>query len=290
MLNVLTPLKITQSAQALKNTGWRQVLTCYGIYAAAMTIAFFTLPRLLNSGEITNTLGGYALACAACLAYILTLGKRTRASLGMESGGFRRQYGLGWLFAAGFLFLVWAVNFRYGAISTHFNSAYRPGALGLLLIGFILQGFMEEFLMRGLIMTQVATRFGVIIGIFANSLLFALAHLGNSNANYLSALNTFLIGVLFSVQFYYHDNIWLVSGFHSGWNFILGPVLGIPVSGFVFPTSLFISETEPAMKALNGGSYGFESGLPVTIISIAAVVVYAALMYKQRDKYLTKSA
>ena len=157
-----------------------------------------------------------------------------------------------------------------------------------MLVGFIFQGFMEEFLLRGLFMTQISIKFGVIVGILANSFFFALGHLGNSDASLISVFNTFLIGLVFSLQFYDHGNIWLVSGFHSGWNFILGPILGIAVSGFRLPTSLLTTRTDPAMAALNGGGYGFEAGYPVLALCLLIIGVYAALILKNREKNLNR--
>lgn len=131
-------------------------------------------------------------------------------------------------------------------------------------------------------MTQASIKFGVIIAILFNSLLFGLGHLGNNDATWISVSNTVLIGVVFSLQFYYHDNIWLVSGFHSGWNFILGPILGIAVSGFTLPTSLLTSESDPALASINGGGYGFEAGAPVFVLCLILTAVYVWLIAKRK--------
>ena len=122
--------------------------------------------------------------------------------------------------------------------------------------------------------TQFAVKWSVAAGVILNSIIFGLGHMRNASASPLSVVNTVLIGILFSLIFYYHDNLWLVSGFHSGWNFILGPVLGIIVSGFELPTSILITNSDLTKTLLNGGKYGFEAGLPVTIITTLLIIGY----------------
>ena len=169
-----------------------------------------------------------------------------------------------------------------GGVSYQFNKDFNLTVFLLLLVGFIFQGFMEEFLLRSLLFTQIAVKWGVIAGIIINSVIFGLGHISNSNASTISLINTVLIGTFASLIFYYYDNVWLVSGFHSGWNFILGPVFGIIVSGFELPTSVLIAETDMNKIALNGGGYGFEASFPVTVISALLVVIYIVkIMRKQ---------
>ena len=87
------------------------------------------------------------------------------------------------------------------------------------------------------------------------------------------------------MMYYYHDNIWVVSGFHSGWNFILGPVLGIPVSGFMLPSTILKTSLSSELTLLNGGLYGFEAGLPVTFIAVCIIAAYTVLIYKQNKSF-----
>ncbi len=282
MLKILPANQTMKAAQELKNSGWRQIIICYVLYAAVMSGSMILFDRIMRMDQIFAMLIAQSIAAVVSVSFMLTIGRRTSASLGMGLNGFFKQYGAGWLIAAVSLFAVWLVNVSFQAVSTAFNPDVNVLFLGLMLVGFIFQGFMEEFLLRGLIMTQVAVKFGVIAGILANSLLFALGHLGNSGASLISVVSTFLIGLVFSLQFYYHDNIWLVSGFHSGWNFILGPVLGIAVSGFRLPTSLLATRTAPAMAALNGGGYGFEAGYPAIVLSLAIIAVYVRLILKRK--------
>ncbi len=252
-----------------KESGWKQIVICYFIY---ILIANITL-LVLKSQTISTVLLAYTIAAIVCVFYMITFGKRTLPSLGMTNN-FSREYLLGWLMATVTLLILWAINIVAGAISFIINPNFDLMVFILLFVGFIFQGFMEEFLLRGLIFTQFSIRFGVLMGVIYNSLIFSFGHVGNADASFISVANTFLIGVLFSLMYYYHDNIWLVSAFHSGWNFILGPVLGIVVSGFRLPTTLLLSVSNESMTSLNGGAYGLEASFLVTVAIIIMIFIY----------------
>lgn len=268
-----------RATKEIKNSGWKQIAICYGIYVLIAIAA----QTLLQSRGISVVLLAYTVAAFACVGYIGTIGKRTWPSLGMR-GDLPKEYAFGWLLAAVLLLALWAINLIAGAITFTMNPNFSIAVFLLLLVGFIFQGFMEEFLFRALIFTQVALKRGVVAGVIINSAIFSFGHLGNANASAVSVANTFLLGVLFSVIYYYHDNIWVVAAFHSGWNFILGPVLGIEVSGFELPTTLLTSVSDKNWTALNGGAYGLEAGYPVTVSMIVCIGIYVFLIKRKADR------
>lgn len=290
MLNILKSNRTIDAARGIRNSGWRQVILCYGIYVVLMLVSGWVIRSMGVSSEITSLLASNAVAAIGCVLFMLTIGKRTPASLGLALDGFFKRYALGWLFAAISLCAVWLVNYFFGAIETSLNPDFSGWLLALLFVGFVFQGFMEEFQMRSLIMTQLSLKLGALAGILLNSLFFSLGHVGNSGATWLSTLNTFLIGVVFSLFFYYYDTVWLVSGFHSGWNFILGPVLGVAVSGFELPTSVLATHSNMTRADLNGGAYGFEAGYPVLVLCLILIAGYAALILKNRARFINNPA
>lgn len=290
MLNILKPNEVIDAARRIRSSGWGKLLICYGIYVLLLLSSGWLVRSIGIGAEITSLLISNAVATVGCVLFMLTIGKRTPESLGLALDGFFKRYALGWLFAAISLCAVWLVNYFFGAIETSLNPGFSGWLLALLFVGFVFQGFMEEFLLRSLIMTQLSLRLGALLGILLNSLLFSLGHVGNSGATWLSTLNTFLIGIVFSLLFYYHDTVWLVSGFHSGWNFILGPVLGVAVSGFELPTSVLATHSNMTRAGLNGGAYGFEAGYPVLALCLILIAGYAALILKNRSRFINDPA
>jgi hypothetical protein len=279
---VLKYNKTLSEAKEIKKSG-RMTALCYLLYAIVMSASGI----LLDFNNVVNLLLANVLSAIACVAFMAAIARRSFASLGMNSGIL--DYPLGWMLSAVILFIIWLINIVFHAVNTSVNQKINLRIFLLLLIGFIFQGFMEEFIMRSLLFTQLALRFGVIAAILLNSSVFALMHIANANASVISLVNTFLIGILFSLIYYYHDNIWLVAGFHSGWNFILGAVLGVSVSGFELPTTVFKTEINENLAVLNGGLYGFEAGSPVTVIIVLMIVIYILLLKNNSQKLIQKS-
>lgn len=254
----------------------------YLLYVLVMVVVPMINSYLFNFNDyLSNVLISYTIATLLCTVYIVKIGRRSFLSLGMTKDKLMSNYIVGCIIAFVLLLIMWFINIMFKGINTTLNTNFNILIFLLLLIGFIFQGFMEELLLRGVIFVQLSLKFGVILGILLNSLIFALGHLGNANASYISVINTFLFGVLMSIIFYYHENLWLVSGIHSAWNFILGPVLGISVSGFNFPTTLLNTTINNDLSYLNGGIYGFEASYLFTIISVVIIIIYVLKISKR---------
>jgi membrane protease YdiL (CAAX protease family) len=100
--------------------------------------------------------------------------------------------------------------------------------------------------------------------IIASSVLFAAMHLNNPGASFIGMANTVLIGILLSIAFLRTGSLWLVWGIHFGWNFALGTVFGLRVSGLDIFTFRIWGEAY-GRSWLTGGAYGLEGGLSGTV-------------------------
>ena len=131
-------------------------------------------------------------------------------------------------------------------------------------------------------MTMIASCYSVTVAVMANSIVFAILHIFNpSGITVLALINLFLYGVLASLMFLYSKNIWLCAGFHTVWNMIQGNVLGIPVSGVKDP-SVFSSVFNEKMSFVNGGSFGLEGGLGVTVILVIGCTILSVLLRRRK--------
>jgi len=103
-------------------------------------------------------------------------------------------------------------------------------------------------------------------------LLFGAAHLRNPFQNWISTLNTALVGVLLAICYLRTRALWLPLGIHFAWNFVQGYVLGFPVSGIALQHSIFQAKIiGPAY--LTGGAYGPEGSI-LSLGVIAAGTIY----------------
>lgn len=81
--------------------------------------------------------------------------------------------------------------------------------IGMLLFAGVIAPLGEEFLFRGVLYPLLRNKWGVFIGVFTTSLIFAIAHL-----NILIGINAFLLGILLAILFEYSRSLWISSFLH----------------------------------------------------------------------------
>lgn len=148
------------------------------------------------------------------------------------------------------------------------------------LIQFIFVGFGEEILSRGYIMSvlkQTRNKWIILIG---PALIFAALHLGNNGIDVLSFINLFLVGVLFAYMFMKSKNIWMPIGYHITWNYFQGYIWGFKVSGT--STNGLYQIENVTNNIINGGAFGPEGGIIVTII-ICLTFGFVYWFYKDKS-------
>jgi membrane protease YdiL (CAAX protease family) len=150
--------------------------------------------------------------------------------------------------------------------------------LGLMALMLLIAASLEEALFRGFPLQALAKNLHPAWAALIMSVPFGLIHLSNPNASFFSTLNTIFAGVWLCAAYFKTRSLWLPTGLHLGWNFTLGSVYGIPVSGVtdLSQYSLWqIYDRAPAW--LSGGSYGSEGGAAATIVLALATLclIYA---------------
>jgi membrane protease YdiL (CAAX protease family) len=158
------------------------------------------------------------------------------------------------------------------------SGAFAPAnALGF---GFflILQGLIDETVMRGMLVSGLALLLGGrrIAAVLVAAILFGLTHAFFEGSSALSIVSNSLGGVIYGLAFVLTGRIWLGVGLHFAWNFVQGPILGFILSGHpVAGAFLRIDDLGPAW--LTGGDYGPEGG--VVGIAFRFVVIAAVLAW-----------
>jgi membrane protease YdiL (CAAX protease family) len=139
---------------------------------------------------------------------------------------------------------------------------------------FICAALAEEALFRGYPL-QTLTRANLTwLAVFLTSVPFAAVHLRNPNvAAGFTFINTALAGIWLAVAYLRTRSLWFPLGVHWAWNWALGSLFGLPVSGItsLAPHSL-LRGTDLGPAWLTGGSYGIEGGLACTITLIASTL------------------
>ena len=264
-------------------SGWR-----VGVFATAV---FFTIALLIqfgySLGELLDNNWGFVYQALILLV--------PATVIGWACGKFLEDLpprALGWAFSRrGFadflrgslagiisLLLATAIITAFGGYSFRINSPLMFESTGrtLLISGliFLLAAAGEEALFRGYPLQTMARARLAWVAIILTSLVFSWGHLGNPNVSpAFTFINTAIAGVWLAVAYLRTRNLWFPLGIHWAWNWTMGAVLGLPVSGIerLTPAPLMrAADQGPAW--LTGGAYGLEGGAACTIALLLSTI------------------
>lgn len=212
-----------------------------------------------------------AFTVISVIVYCRCIEKRSLASIGLRKGKVFSEYVVGFVFGG---VMMAAVAFcEVAAGNVKFEGLGNISAIVLLLcfIAYLIQGMAEEILIRGYFMTAIGKNASPVYALLCSSFLFAIMHLSNEGISFTGLINLFLFGVVAGVYVMKRGNIWGIAAFHSAWNFVQGTVFGFSVSGNVKTPSVFKLTSVEGFETLNGGAFGPEGGLWVTLILFVAL-------------------
>ena len=186
-----------------------------------------------------------------------------------------------WLFGA--MWLCGAVVFG-GSSPEAFESTpvQIAGGLASYAALFAAVGLMEELIFRGYLLHNLAVAHKLRGAVWVQSILFALIHLPNAigkagdpemaQAAWMDALRAMpslaLIGAIFALMWAKTGTLWPSIGFHFAWNFCLGCVFSLPVSGL--STFRLFDFQAAGSPWLSGGTFGAEGSILLWPILLGA--------------------
>ncbi|HOX06154.1 MAG TPA: type II CAAX endopeptidase family protein [Planctomycetota bacterium] len=279
-------------------SGWRVALFMLASFlvSVAVMLPFIVLylvaQQSAEAGRLPRIPNGTAMnlaAATATLPFVLLvawvfrrfLDRRSWRSLGFWwDRDAPCDLGLGFVAGAGVILLAAGLLFATGAC--RYAGLAGPGGsdvwalmrLALLAGGIAAAALLEEVVCRGYIQGNVAERSGPVVAIATSSLIFGVMHGLNPNVTVLAGANLVLAGVLLGLAYERFRTLWLPWGLHFGWNLVMGPALGIPVSGTSMPSALHCRLEGPDWWS--GGAFGIEGGLAATLAMAVAVAALAA--------------
>jgi membrane protease YdiL (CAAX protease family) len=217
----------------------------------------------------------YLLATALMLlvyaGLVRLMERRAMPELGLRGAG--REFGLGiWLgalaVAAAISLLALAGNYHLAG-SNPWSSSMASSLAEMFFVGVF-----EELLFRAVIFRIAERALGSWPALILSSILFALAHLGESISP-LGLAITAVAGLMLSAAWMVSRRLWLCVGIHMAWNYTLGTVFSIAVSSHPAKGWLIGSLSGP--EWMTGGVYGLEGSL-ASLIVIGALFV---ILYRQ---------
>jgi membrane protease YdiL (CAAX protease family) len=272
-------------------SGWRLLvfLLVFGaslfLIGTALRIVYAVVIQVVPNPRLGNYLENILfrvtfLAAALIAAFICTRwleGLPWRAiGLGLHEG-WLRDFLIGSAIGIASLALATAIATAGGGLRFTIFSGSLSQVLKTLVFSavlFVIAALAEEALFRGYPL-QTMTRAGrASLGILITSVAFAGIHVGNPNfKDGLPLLNLVLAGVWFGVAYLRTRSLWFPLGIHWAWNWALGSLFGLPVSGItsIAPYPLFRG-TDLGPAWLTGGSFGIEGGIACTLALILSTI------------------
>jgi membrane protease YdiL (CAAX protease family) len=310
----MTPLDIFLNRQERLRSGWRFALFAAAYYS--LIIAFLILLRVVLQLASPQSVGDFNRLPGAVLYLVQFFIQFTPALLlGWACGrlfdgvpprslgwslhrGWLRDLALGTvigfaaLFAAALLASVFG-GFHFSLAPEGFGAAFVKTFFGALVV-YVLLAAAEEVMFRGYPLQTLMRSLPFALAMLPSSIIFAYVHTDNPNVprGYLFALmaaNTALAGVWLALGYYRTRSLWLPLGLHWSWNWAMGSVLGLPVSGITSLARAPLLRAADAGPAwLTGGAYGIEGGAACTIALLAATAFVWRTKFLQADEELKR--
>lgn len=286
--------KLGRSAKRLPHIGFSSILIPLLFIAFGAIIYKSLFVELIIGGEnniptqFQTPLSLFAIFFFIILAVMVWtrfVEGRSFYTIGLTGENAFKKYLFG--FGTGFLMLTSVVGlvalFGEVEIGETSNSATGFSALGLVaitLFGFIIQGGAEEITTRGWQFQVIGTRYKPWIGALVSSLFFAFLHGFNNSVSVLAVFNLFLFALLLVLYVMNDGSIWAACGWHSAWNWTMGNVFGLEVSGNNINATLFdFNLIGPDI--ITGGGFGPEGSIFTTLVFSTGIILVSIYIKKK---------
>lgn len=221
--------------------------------------------------------------------FVHVFDRRRLRSFGLRlTPGWGAEFARGAVLAVGVVGIIFLVSLVTRSISVEGFARPAPegtsvaGYLVGMLLAFLAVGFYEELMFRGYVLQRLNERASRVAAVIVSSVIFAFMHGVNPGTDVFSLFNTTLIAVLLAVLYFRTGSLWMPIGFHFAWNFSLGYIYSLPVSGIPLHGILDVVQADRA-SPMTGGTYGPEAGLACTI-GLAAWAAWLALRRAARRR------
>ena len=273
-----------KSVDLLKNKGvmnFTPIFLLIIAYSFMQGILFEYVFRSLVGYNIISVLCSYIFSAGILLFFVKYFEKTTYDYFGFSKENnlvpIKAGFGLAIFSVVGVVAILLISN----NISLTLSNDFKISTIIILFILVLIQGFLEEIVFRGYLMTRLAAKKGKWIAIILSSLFYLVFRMSNPTTSKLDLINIFLISIVMSLLYWYFDNILVIAIFHAFWNCISGVILGFNISGIRVSDSLFAVKAISDKQILIGGSYGIEGSIIATVFfAILGLLVYMGLYLK----------
>lgn len=281
-----------KSVDLLKNKGvmnFTLMFLLIIVYSFLQGILFEYVFKNIVGYNIISVLCSYIFSAVILLFFVKYFEKTTFEYFGFSKENNLEAIKVGAGLAIFSIVGVVAILLMSNNISLSLSKDLKIGIIIILTMLVLMQGFLEEVVFRGYLMTRLAAKKGKWIAILLSSLFYLVFRMSNPTTSKIDLLNIFLISVVMSLLYWYFDNVLVIAIFHAFWNCISGLVFGFNLSGIKLSDSIFTVAAISDKQILIGGSYGIEGSIISTVFfAILGLLVYMAL-YLKMFRRITKN-
>ena len=281
-----------KSVDLLKNKGvmnFTPIFLLIIAYSFLQGILFEYVFKNLVGYNIISVLCSYIFSAVILLFFVKYFEKTTFEYFGFSKENNLEAIKVGTGLSIFSIVGVVAILLMSNNISLSLSKDLKIGIIIILAILVLMQGFLEEVVFRGYLMTRLAAKKGKWIAILLSSIFYLVFRMSNPNTSKIDLLNIFLISVVMSLLYWYFDNVLVIAIFHAFWNCISGLVFGFNLSGIKLSDSIFTVAAISDKQILIGGSYGIEGSIIATVFfAILGLLVYMGL-YLKMFRRITKN-
>jgi len=141
----------------------------------------------------------------------------------------------------------------------------------------LLSSISAEIIFRGYILQSLRRSWGenggTPIAVIVSSLIFTITHASIPGISLLGYFTIYFQGVFFCLAYLYTRSLWMPIAIHFSWNFFLGPVFSMPVSG-IDAGGLLITRLSGSHKIITGGSFGLEGSIVGIGVVWLGIILY----------------
>lgn len=273
-----------KSVDLLKNKGvmnFTLMFLLIIVYSFLQGILFEYVFKNIVGYNIISVLCSYIFSAVILLFFVKYFEKTTFEYFGFSKENNLEAIKVGAGLAIFSIVGVVAILLMSNNISLSLSKNLKIGIIIILTILVLMQGFLEEVVFRGYLMTRLAAKKGKWIAIILSSIFYLVFRMSNPTTSKIDLLNIFLISVVMSLLYWYFDNVLVIAIFHAFWNCISGLVFGFNLSGIKLSDSIFTVAAISDKQILIGGSYGIEGSIIATVFfAILGLLVYMGLYLK----------
>ncbi|WP_294682438.1 CPBP family intramembrane glutamic endopeptidase [uncultured Gemella sp.] len=273
-----------KSVDLLKNKGvmnFTPIFLLIIAYSFLQGILFEYVLKNIVGYNIISVLCSYIFSAVILLFFVKYFEKTTFEYFGFSKENYLDAVKVGAGLAIFSIVGIVAILLMSDNISLSLSKDLKIGTIIILIILVLMQGFLEEIVFRGYLMTRLAAKKGKWIAILLSSIFYLVFRMSNPSTSKLDLINIFLISIVMSLLYWYFDNILVIAIFHAFWNCISGVVFGFNISGIKVSDTIFTVEAISDKQILTGGSYGIEGSIIATVFfAVLGLLVYMGLYLK----------